>query len=546
MTTLDFVNFLIPYIGKKRRHVIIMSVINGFSMMVLMHSLQVGVNQLQQTGSLSIRGLALFVCSLVIYYLTQLFSIKVSSGAAYSAIEDMELRLVNKLRRMNYEKFRQISSADIYAVVGGDKNAVVNAARSVVIAISSLVTVAVVLLYLLSISVTAVLLIIAEYGLMLYAFKIQVAGFEQHNQENYAAMSVFNASLKDIIDGFAELKMNGRRSEDFYQRRVKASNDNKTESLIKTEGRWVRVLVIQQISALLPLGLIVFIVPALSSMNVIDIVKMAIIILLVSGPAAQVGNFISIADMANNTLSRIVSVEKQLDEALSDGGEEDAGTAQNTPDFSSIKIDFLEYRYPAKDNKNEAFVLTVKNFYANRGELLIIKGGNGSGKSTFMHIMAGLFPPSRGDILLNDSPVSSLKKADYRSLFSIVFSDFYLFDSFYGLDFEKADFEFWLKKLKLEDQLKDYREKGGVLPTTALSSGQKKRTALLAAILEGRPILLLDEVAADFDPEFRTLYYRELIPALKSAGRTLLIVSHDDRFFDIADRVIEFREGINC
>ena len=546
MTTLDFVKFLIPYIGKKRRHVIIMSVINGFSMTVLMYSLQVGANQLYQTGGLSFRGLALFVCSLAIYYLTQLFSIKVSSGAAYSAIEDMELRLVNKLRRMDYEKFKQISSTDIYAVLGGDKNAVVNAARFVVITISALVTVVVVLIYLLSISVTAVLLIVVEYGLMLYAFKIQVAGFEQHNQENYAAMSVFNASLKDVIDGFAELKMNGRRSEDFYQRRVKTSNDNKTESLIKTEGRWVRVLVIQQISALLPLGLIVFVVPALSSMNVIDIVKMAIIIVLVSGPAAQVGNFISIADMANNTLSRILSVEKQLDEALSDGGDEDAGAAQNTPDFSSIKIDFLEYHYPSKNNKNEAFVLTVKNFYVTRGELLIIKGGNGSGKSTFMHVMAGLFPPSKGDILLNDSPVSSLKKADYRSLFSIVFSDFHLFDSFYGFGFEKEDFEFWLKKLKLEDQLKNYREKSGVLPTTALSSGQKKRAALLAAILEGRPILLRDEVAADFDPEFRTLYYRELIPALKSAGRTILIVSHDDRFFDIADRVIEFREGINC
>jgi putative ATP-binding cassette transporter len=164
-----------------------------------------------------------------------------------------------------------------------------------------------------------------------------------------------------------------------------------------------------------------------------------------------------------------------------------------------------------------------------------------------MHVIAGLFPPSEGDILLNDSPVSSLKGSDYRSLFSIVFSDFHLFDDFYGIDFENAEFDYWIKKLKLEGRFRNYKKDANdvALPTVALSSGQKKRAALLAAILEGRPILLLDEVAADFDSEFRTLYYREILPELKAAGRTLLIVSHDDRFFDIADHIIEFREGIN-
>jgi putative ATP-binding cassette transporter len=168
-----------------------------------------------------------------------------------------------------------------------------------------------------------------------------------------------------------------------------------------------------------------------------------------------------------------------------------------------------------------------------------------------MHILAGLFPPTEGDILLNDQAVSSMKGADYRSLFSIVFSDFHLFDDFYGIDFENSDFNYWVRKLKLENQVKNYRDAGNrsvdtaALPTAALSSGQKKRAALFAAILERRPIFLLDEVAADFDPEFRNLYYREILPELKAMGRTLLVVSHDDRYFDIADRVIEFREGTN-
>jgi putative ATP-binding cassette transporter len=550
MTALDFIKFLVPYIGKRRNRVIIMSVINGFCMTVLMYSLQLGASQLQKTGTLSHRGLALFLCSLVAYYLTQLFAIRVSSDAAYSAIEDMELRLINKLRRLDYESFKKISAADIYAVLGGDKNAVVNGARFVVITLSALITVGVVMLYLLSVSVTAVILITAEYALMLYVFKVQFAGFEKRNQADYAAMSVFNSSLKDVIDGFAELKMNNRRSEEFYQKRVKASNNNKTEGLKETERRWIRILVIQQANSLFPLGLIVFIAPMLTPMSIVDIAKIVIITLIAVGPASQVGNFISIADLANNTLSRILGIEKQLDDALA-GDCEDLSVVPNTPDFSMIKINFLQYHYPPVNNQNGTFTLTVKDFHLDRGELLVIKGGNGSGKSTFMHILAGLFPPVEGDILLNDLAVSSLKSSDYRSLFSIVFSDFHLFDDFYGIDFENTDFNHWVKKLKLEDQVKNYRNQNDrsvdtmTLPTAALSSGQKKRAALLTAILEGRPILLLDEVAADFDPEFRNLYYRELLPELKAMGRTLLIVSHDDRYFDIADRVIEFREGAN-
>jgi putative ATP-binding cassette transporter len=343
--------------------------------------------------------------------------------------------------------------------------------------------------------------------------------------------------------------MNNHRSEDFYQRRVKKSNDDKTDSLKETEVQWIRIMVLQQASTLVPLGLIVFIVPTLTSTDIIDIAKIVVVTLIIVGPASQIGNFISIADMANNTLSRLLTVEKQLDDTLSSEAGEDLSAAQNTPEFSTLKINSLKYHYFTNGNSNGAFTLTVKDFYLNRGELIVIKGGNGSGKTTFTHIIAGLFPPSEGDMLLNDSPVSALKGSDYRSLFSIVFSDFHLFDDFYGIDFKNAEFDYWVKKLKLEGSFGNYKKNGSAdcvaLPTAALSSGQKKRAALLAAILEGRPILLLDEVAADFDPEFRTLYYREILPELKAAGRTLLIVSHDDRFFDIADRIIEFREGVN-
>jgi ABC-type siderophore export system fused ATPase/permease subunit len=129
-------------------------------------------------------------------------------------------------------------------------------------------------------------------------------------------------------------------------------------------------------------------------------------------------------------------------------------------------------------------------------------------------------------------------------LFSIILADFHLFDDFYGFRVDKENLNYWIAKLRLSECFKDY-EQTGKLPTTALSSGQRKRMALLAAILENKNVFLMDEVAADFDPEFRNLYYREIIPELKALGHTLLLVSHDDRYYDIADRVVEFREGTN-
>ena len=76
-----------------------------------------------------------------------------------------------------------------------------------------------------------------------------------------------------------------------------------------------------------------------------------------------------------------------------------------------------------------------------------------------------------------------------------------------------------------------------------LSTGQRKRLALIVSLLEDRPLLAFDEWAADQDPEFRQYFYTELLPLLKSQGKTLLVVTHDDRYFHVADRVVTMEYG---
>jgi len=266
---------------------------------------------------------------------------------------------------------------------------------------------------------------------------------------------------------------------------------------------------------------------------------------MIIGPAGLLAGFITSVDLAGNTLLKIFTIERRLDEtAAAEYGvtpEDDLSVPPETPDFSTLKVDQLKYTYPESGN---GFTLTVHNFYLKKGELVVIKGGNGSGKTTFIRLLAGLLLPVEGEILIDGQSASLIKSSDYRSLFSIVLSDFHLFDDFYGFQADRKELDYWVRKLNLQEQLKHYNGQNK-LPTAALSSGQRKRMALLSVILENKKVLLLDEVAADFDPEFRTKYYREIIPELKASGRTMLLVSHDDRYFDIADRVIEFREGTN-
>jgi putative ATP-binding cassette transporter len=153
------------------------------------------------------------------------------------------------------------------------------------------------------------------------------------------------------------------------------------------------------------------------------------------------------------------------------------------------------------ENNGGGFTLGPIDLTLYPGELVFIIGGNGSGKSTLAKVITGLYPPQSGEILVEGVPVSAISEEAYRQLYSAVFSDFFLFNR------------------------------------------QRRRMALLVAYLEDRPIYVLDEWAADQDPEFRQIFYMKLLPELKEKGKTVVVITHDDRYFHLGDRVIKLDYG---
>jgi putative ATP-binding cassette transporter len=126
-------------------------------------------------------------------------------------------------------------------------------------------------------------------------------------------------------------------------------------------------------------------------------------------------------------------------------------------------------------------------------------------------------------------------------MMAVVFSDFHLSPRLWGVPPEDmARARELIASVDLEGIV---TVRDGAFSTTALSTGQRKRLALVVALLERRPVLVLDEFAADQDPGFRRRFYREILPALRAEGLTILAVTHDDDYFDAADRRLVMDEG---
>src|SRR5436309_2947084 len=195
-----------------------------------------------------------------------------------------------------------------------------------------------------------------------------------------------------------------------------------------------------------------------------------------------------------------------------------------------------------REGETETFALGPIDLSFHPGELVFIVGGNGSGKTTLVKLLTGLYMPEQGHIVLDGEPIGNANKEFYRRHFSTVFSDFYLFDQLLGIVNPQLDSQAqeYLAQLKL---LHKVQIVDGKLSTTDPSQGQRKRLALLTAYLEDRLIYVFDEWPADQDPHFKAVFYLQLLPELKAKGKTVFVISHDDRYYHIADRLIKLEEG---
>ncbi|MEM9387921.1 MAG: cyclic peptide export ABC transporter [Pseudomonadota bacterium] len=343
-----------------------------------------------------------------------------------------------------------------------------------------------------------------------------------------------------LIEGNKELKLNSKRRSSFVNERLIPT----AEAMQDLSHRWHKIFAIAaaygQVFYFAVYGTILFLIPMFTNESAEVLTGFVLMTVFMNSPIAFIVNFMPSFQRASVSLKKIESLGLSLSATSTSDVQDD--DVQSVDTFKSLSIRDLAYHYRAENEEIE-FSLGPISVDFQAGELVFIIGGNGSGKSSFARILAGLYTQDSGQIRLNGEEVTDANRDAYRQNFAVVFSDYFLFRVLHGLvDKGLAQkVAMYLRELQLDDKVK---LEGDQFSTVELSQGQRKRLALLVSFLEDRNVYLFDEWAADQDPVFRGVFYSEILPDLKSRGKTVIVISHDNHYFDVADRIVRFEDGV--
>lgn len=339
-----------------------------------------------------------------------------------------------------------------------------------------------------------------------------------------------------VVNGTKELKLNRRRREAFLSEQLEPAAAGLRDYGIKGNAIAMAVSNWGQILFFIFIGLLLFATPLMIGTDSHVLVGYTLAVLFMITPLTVILNQLPILERAYIAAESI----EQLGFTLK------AATPESLAPVSAAgatwqQLDLIDVTHSySQDGGSTEFKLGPINLTFQPGELIFLIGGNGSGKTTLVKLLMGLYEPEAGEIRVDNQPITMTERDDYRQRFSAVFFDFYLFEQLFGFEGKDAESQKYLDLLQLSHKL---TIKDGHLSTVDLSQGQRKRVALLNAYLEDRPIYIFDEWAADQDPQFKQIFYYELVPELKSRGKTVIVISHDDRYYGLADRLIKLESG---
>lgn len=491
-------------------------------------------------GALSISHLIMFVSMLAIHALTR-FSMLIRSGIAMkNIVYRFRTRISERMTQVELVDFERMGKPDLQFVLGRDIGFLSTPSAHFFSVPATFVTTALSLIYLGYLSrETFIIVLLMNIGYGIYFLDNRLRVMETMKETGQVESNLFT-KISHLSLGFKELKLHQKRRKSLLNQHLIPISARVREGQHRINTELAINFTSSDVYYYCAVGLTLYILPSMQILVGQAASSAITVMIFLFGNLGEILFAFSILLQYDLAVNRLQALEKSLERPAPDANAVENLKLLAQTGVEEIKLTGCTFSY-YDDKQNPTFSVGPMDLTVSRGELIFVVGGNGSGKSTFLRLFCGLYLPVEGTLACNGIAIGPNNVETYRQYFSTVFSDFHLFDQFYGLE-EITDEQVRTlqKRFMLEDKtlFKDHH-----FSTLQLSTGQRKRLALLTAMLEDRPILILDEVSADQDPEFRRFYYEVLLPELKARGKTVLVVSHDDRFFHTADRVLYMDYG---
>jgi putative ATP-binding cassette transporter len=529
---------LISFLLRTSRRLVAIAIITGFlsgassaALIALMsHTLGAGAGGVGQ-AALAFAGLAIVALSAGI--VSQVVLIQLAQNAVFN----LRMQLARQILSSELAHLEELGKSRITATLTEDVQAVAEAVSSFPFLCIDLATILGCFVYISWLSWQVFLAIMVVFVCAFATCQITLKRAQRRLKKAREDKDSLFRHFRTITDGSKELKLHYSRRQVFLIDDLEA-----TSASFRRHNIWA--LVLFSVTAtwgkfifFVAIGFVLFALPNLLSIPLQTLSGYVLTFTYLILPLDKLVSKLPVLGQASVALQKI----KMLGLSLKSRSELDVVPAPINPHWQRLELRRISHTYRTLEEDSN-FTLGEIDLSFRPGEVVFIVGGNGSGKSTLAKLLTGLYIPESGAIYLDGQRISDENREWYRQHFSAVFADFYLFDRLLGIDAPNLDAQAqkYLKQLQLDHKV---HITGGRLSTTDLSQGQRKRLTLLTAYLDDRPMYLFDEWASDQDVVFRDLFYTKLLPELKQQGKTLFVISHDDHYFHVADRIIKLDYG---
>lgn len=483
-------------------------------------------------------GAATFFLVCLLILCAKALSVILVNNIAKSALAELRLEIARKINEMRIADVESVGFPRLLNVLIDDVNTVAAAAVAIPMMVVSAVTVVGMLGYLATMNFSVFLIVLSAIAVGVVMFQVPVAFATRPYEQARGLRDVLQEGIRGLIMGVYELKLNRPKSSAYLQealavpQRQSVRFEKIGDAVIHLAGTSSDLL------AFIIIGLIVFVMPAYIEIPTAQSYGVVMALLYIAAPVASILGMMQHLRMGQVAIGRIHRLGAMDEENHGDSG-------IDLPAWHQFRMHEISYRYPDQDEGaagDQGFALAPTTLSFKPGQVNFIVGGNGSGKSTLSKLISLHYLSPTGGVYFDDLHIGMGQIVQARARIGVIFSNYYLFNQLYrphtAVDLERIDT--YLHALRLQDKT---RFVDGRFTTTKLSDGQRRRLALLVALLEDKDIYVFDEWAADQDPEFKHVFYREILPAMKANNKLVIVITHDDRYFDSADRVIFMEDG---